>query len=155
MATLSFLINGTASNQTKSMAWVTIEETTDGALLFKVKQLGSATGNVRGVYFDIADESILSSLNAIAVPNDSQVNEETVNCLKNGTDASHLCISHCNQDEVNGYNFTLQSRVRALSLCDFSQIQLDYSGDDYGNSYANTNDGLNHRWLYLRLFQTL
>ena len=56
MATISFLVNGTAANQAKSIAWVTVEEVIGGALLFKVKQVGGAMGNLHGVYFDIVDE---------------------------------------------------------------------------------------------------
>jgi len=43
MATISFLVNGVAAQQqTKPMAWVTIEETANGSLLFKVKQVGGS-----------------------------------------------------------------------------------------------------------------
>ena len=38
MATISFLVSGSAANQAKT--WVTVEEVAGGALLFKVKQIG-------------------------------------------------------------------------------------------------------------------
>jgi len=151
MATISFLVNGTAANQAKPMAWVTVEEVTGGALLFKVKQVGGAMGNLHGVYFDIVDESILNTLRVTAVSNDIRVSEEAVSCLKNGTDASQACVSNSSQEGMSSYSFTLLSTARALSLCDFPQIQLDYSGN-CGNSTTKTNDDFSQRWLYMGLF---
>ncbi len=149
MATISFLVNGIAANHAK--AWVTVEEVAGGALLFKVKQIGNVTGNLYGVYFDIGDESILSTLRITAVSDNIRINDEAVNCLKNGTDANHACVSNSSQEQMSSYSFTLLSTARALSLCDFPQIQLDYSGD-CSSSTTKTNDDFSHRWLYMGLF---
>lgn len=156
MATISFLVNDTAAQQKKPMAWVTIEEMTDGALLFKVKQVCSTAKNLHGIYFDIADESILNTLRVTAVATDIRVNEESVTCLKNGTDASesfvnNISSSDASQNGASSYSFTLRSTARALALCDFPQIQLDYSGD-CGSQDSKTNDDFSHRWLYMGLF---
>jgi len=57
-----------------------------------------------------------------------------------------------NNPEISySYSFTLRSTARALNLCDFPQIQLDYSGNG-GDVNAKTNDDFSHRWLYLGLF---
>ncbi|MXS81747.1 hypothetical protein [Nitrosomonas oligotropha] len=149
MATISFLINGTAANHAR--AWVTVEEVAGGALLFKVKQVGSAMGNLYGVYFDIGDESILSSLRITAVSDNILVNEETISCLKNGTDASQLHVRDNDQGSLNSYSFILHSTMRALMLSDFPHIQLDYSGD-YDDSNIKIDDTFSHRWLYMGLF---
>jgi len=151
MATISFLVNGTAANQAKTVAWVTVEEVAGGALLFKVKQAGGAMGNLHGVYFDIVDESILNTLRVAAVSNDIRVSEKAISCLKNGTDASQGCASNSGQEGMSSYSFTLHSMARALSLCDFPHIQLDYSGD-YSDSNIKINDDFSHRWLYMGLF---
>ncbi|TXI29066.1 MAG: hypothetical protein E6Q60_05290 [Nitrosomonas oligotropha] len=151
MATISFLVNGKTAQQTKPTAWVTIEEMASGSLLFKVKQGGGTMENLHGVYFDITDESILNTLRVTAVSNAIRADEESVNCLKNGTDASESCVDTKAQDGMSSYSFTLHSTARALTLCDFPQIQLDYSGDG-GSSNMNTNDDFSHRWLYLGLF---
>lgn len=156
MATISFLVNGVAAQQqSKPMAWVTIEEKANGSLLFKVKQVGGSMKNLHGMYFDIVDESIMNTLRVIAVSNDISVSEEVVSCLKNGTDASEAFVSSkshsAGQHDTNSYSFTLRSTTRALNLCDFPQIQLDYSGNG-GDGNAKTNDDFSHRWLYLGLF---
>ncbi|QOJ23253.1 MAG: hypothetical protein HRU78_05955 [Gammaproteobacteria bacterium] len=156
MATISFLVNGTtAQQQTKPVAWVTIEEMANGSLFFKVKQAGGSMKNLHGVYFDIADESITNTLRVIAVSNDVKVSEEEVSYLKNGTDTSEALVSSqsCSADQnaTNNYSFTLRSTGRALSLSDFPQIQLDYSGNG-GDGNGKTNDDFSHRWLYLGLF---
>jgi hypothetical protein len=156
MATISFLVNGiTTQQQSKPMAWVTIEEMANGSLFFKVKQVGGSMKNLHGVYFDIADESITNTLRVIAVSNDVKVSEEEVSYLKNGTDTSEALVSSqscsAGQHATNNYSFTLRSTARALSLSDFPQIQLDYSGSG-SDAHAKTNDDFSHRWLYLGLF---
>ncbi|MDV6341527.1 hypothetical protein R2083_06860 [Nitrosomonas sp. Is35] len=148
MATISFLVNGTAANPAK--AWVTIEEVAGGALLFKVNQIGNVTGNLYGVYFDIEDESILSTLRITGVSDNIRINDEAVNCLKNGTDACQSRV-HSDGQKINSYSFILNSDMRALILSDFPHIQLDYSGDS-DDSNIKINDDFNHRWLYLELF---
>jgi len=127
---------------------VTVEEVIGGALLFKVKQVGGAMGNLHGVYFDIVDESILNTLRVTAASNDIRVSEEAVSCLKNGTDTNQACVSNSSQEQMSSYSFTLLSTARALSLCDFPQIQLDYSGD-CSSSTTKTNDDFSQRWLYM------
>ena len=156
MATISFLVNGVAAQQqTKPMAWVTIEEMANGSLFFKVKQVGGSMENLHGVYFDIVDESIVNSLRVTAISNDINISEETVSCLKNGTDAGEALVSSksrsAGQQDTNSYSFTLRSTVRALNLCDFPQIQLDYSGKG-GDANTKINDDFSHRWLYLGLY---
>ncbi len=148
MATISFLVNGIAANHAK--AWVTVEEVAGGALLFKVKQIGNVTGNLYGVYFDIGDESILSTLRITAVSDNIRINDEAVNCLKNGTDASQSRV-HSDGQRINSYSFILHSAIRALVLSDFPHIQLDDCGD-CGDSNIKINNYFNHRWLYMELF---
>ena len=150
MATISFLVNGTAANQAKTIAWVTVEEVAGGALLFKVKQAGGAMGNLHGVYFDIVDESILNTLRVATVSNDIRIGEKAIGCLKNGTDASQSRV-HSDGQRINSYSFILHSAIRALVLSDFPHIQLDDCGD-CGDSNIKINNDFNHRWLYMELF---
>ena len=149
MATISFLVSGSAANQAKT--WVTVEEVAGGALLFKVKQIGFTMGNLYGVYFDIGDESILSTLRIIAVSDNIRVDEEIISCLKNGTDANQSHLHDNGQNGMNSYSFILHSTMRALMLSDFPHIQLDYSGD-YSDSNIKIDDDFSHRWLYMGLF---
>jgi len=130
---------------------VTVEEVAGGALLFKGKQVGSAMGNLCGLYFDIGDESILSTLRIIAVSDNIRVDEEIISCLKNGTDANQSHLHDNGQNGMNSYSFILHSTMRALMLSDFPHIQLDYSGD-YSDSNIKIDDDFSHRWLYMGLF---
>lgn len=149
MATISFLVSGSAANQAKT--WVTVEEVAGGALLFKVKQIGFTMGNLYGVYFDIGDESILSTLRIIAVSDNICFDEEIVSCLKNGTNASQSHLRDNSPNGMNSYSFVLHSTMRALMFSDFPHIQLDYSGD-YSDSNIKIDDDFSHRWLYMGLF---
>ncbi|MDE2388656.1 MAG: hypothetical protein KGN35_06180 [Betaproteobacteria bacterium] len=157
MAAISFLVNGVAAQQqSKPMAWVTVEEMANGSLFFKVKQVGGSMKNLHGVYFDVVDESIMNTLRVTAVSNDISVREEVVSCLKNGTDTSEVfinrsCSAGQHDIDMNSYSFTLRSNARVLSLCDFPQIQLDYSSGNSGDTSVKNSDDFSHRWLYLGL----
>lgn len=125
MAAISFLVNGiTTQQQSKPMAWVTIEEMANGSLFFKVKQVGGSMKNLQGVYFDIADENITNTLRVIVVSNDIKVSEEEVSYLKNGTDNSEVLVSSqsrsADQNAINNYSFTLRSTARAAQPQRFS-----------------------------------
>ncbi|WP_297325947.1 hypothetical protein [Nitrosomonas sp.] len=135
MATISFLVNGAEINHEKPRAWVTIEEIEDGLLLFRVKQVGGAMGNLHGIYFDMTDESILNTLRIAAVSNNICISEDSDSCLQNGTYASNSFVadkikdtdqtagkSNVGNDGISNYSFTVRSTARALSLCDFFRI---------------------------------
>jgi hypothetical protein len=126
-----------------------VEEVIGGALLFKVKQVGGAMGNLHGVYFDIVDESILNTLRVTAASNDIRVRRRGGQLLEEWHGCKSIaCVSNSSQEQMSSYSFTLLSTARALSLCDFPQIQLDYSGD-CSSSTTKTNDDFSHRWLYM------
>lgn len=164
MATISFLVNGIATEHRKPAAWVSIEEKEGGSLFFKVKQVGGSMGNLRGLFFDVMDESILNSLRVDAVTNNIRVSENEVSHLRNGTNMNESFMASNNKYDANGetaqsgignngtnsYSFTLRSNARALTLSDFFQIQLDYSVG-CSSSDRVTNDDESHRWLYMGL----
>lgn len=165
MATISFLVNGKATDNCKPAAWVTIAENGGGSLDFKVKQVGGSMGSLRGVYFNIEDDSIVNTLQVTAMTQLNRVNAKIMKSLRNGTDSGLMnadVVQDCEDDNHLGgpegsadggssYGFTLSSRVRALTLNDFFHIHLDYSVGC--NRTADTADDDNSsRWLYLNLF---
>ena len=162
MATISFLVNGRATDNHKPAAWVTIEENNDGSLNFKVNQVGGSMGSLRGVYFIIEDDSIVNALQVTAM---KQLNRASaMKSLRNGTDlglvnAEDATIveedarsneSHASAPKGSSYAFTLSSRIRALTLNDFFHIHLDYSVG-CGSTADTANDDESFRWLYLSL----
>ncbi|MBX3616342.1 hypothetical protein [Nitrosomonas sp.] len=165
MATISFLVNGKSTDNRKPAAWVTITENGGGSLDFMVKQVGGSMGGLRGVYFNIEDDSIVNALQVTAVTQLNRVNAKAMTSLRNGTDLelmnaeaiqdceddNHLTGSKGSANEGGSYGFTLSSRIRALTLNDFCHIHLDYSVGC--NNTANIADDDNSsRWLYLNLF---
>lgn len=145
MATISFMVNGATMGQDKSKVWVTIEEIEGGLLFFKVKQIGGSMGDLRGLYFDVVDESILNTLRIDTVSNDIRVSENELSHLRNGTNMNESFSA--GEDGTSSYSFTLRSNARALALGDFVKIELDCCG----TPDKNTNDDDSHRWLYMGL----
>ncbi|MBL8496230.1 hypothetical protein ABF87_03310 [Nitrosomonas sp. JL21] len=158
MANISFLVKGSGTNseQNAAKAWVTIEEMNGGSLFFKVKQVGGVMGNLHGLYFDIADETILNSLRIRATSMHLRTDEDSMTGMKYGTDltdsfAGQSTRSLDAKEIIREYTFTLQSEKRALALSDFSCMQLDYSDNRGDCTDATINDDDSHRWLYLAL----
>lgn len=163
MTTMTFLVNGEASGRTKSAAWVTIKEIEGGLLSFKVVQSGGSMGNLRGVYFDVTDERILSTLRVHTVSNDIHIGDNAINRLESVTrmDGSpydgkdydvRLDVEElgAGKEGVSSYSFILNSTQQALSLSDFTNIQLDYAAAHVGSDVKNGDD-YSYRWLYMGL----
>lgn len=163
MATTTFLVNDEATGHAQSSVWVTVTEMEDGALTFKVKQSGNIMGDLRGVFFDVTDESILNTLRVNAESNDIRIGSDAYSMLTDGTLVNELLGRDLDHDaeieiekfdieknDVNSYSFTLSSLKRKLSLSDFCNIQLDYFSGDADMSIAS-NDDNSHRWLYMGL----
>ena len=154
MTTISFMVNGAIVDQTKPMAWVTIEEMDGGSLFFKVKQMGGIMSNLYGLYFEVLDKSILNTLRISAVSNDMRLGANSIRCLRNGI---NMLVSPVDdQDDeigkevVYSYSFILSSKVRELLLSDFPYIKLDYA-ESQPDSGVSSNDDDSHKWLYMSL----
>lgn len=163
MASMTFLVNGAATGHTKSAAWVTIKEIESGRLSFKVVQSGDTMGNLHGVFFDVDDECIISTLRVTTVSNDICVGDNSLNNKENVIMASGLACegndydvgleieeSAVRKNKIRSYSFTLSSTKRGLSISDFSNIQLDYSGA-YSGADTQCNYDHSYRWLYMGL----
>ena len=68
MASMTFLINDSSTDSTNPHVWITITENADGTLTFLVTQEtgdGVVIGDLRGLFFDVADESLIGTLSVL------------------------------------------------------------------------------------------
>lgn len=137
MATMTFQINDASTSSTNPAVWVTITENADGTLSFQITQEGGIVGDLRGLFFDVADESILSSLKVIAGSQDIRIGDDSIKDLGDGANMNGLLggdkgydigieigTTGIGADDVRSYNFTLDSTARDLTLKDFSNVDF-------------------------------
>ncbi len=137
MATMTFRVNDASTDSTNPSVWVTITETSNGALSFTITQENGVIGDLRGVFFDVADESLLSTLKVNANSSDIRIGDDLIRDLGDGSNMNGLTGSDkgydvgieigtagIGKDDVLGYTFTLSSTARDLTLADFSQVDF-------------------------------
>ncbi len=133
---MSFLINDASTEVGGPLVRVTITETGNGTLQFSVTQEGSVIGDLRGLFFDLADKALVGSLSTSA-PNtgfsqglDSvdSVGGANMNGLLGsggGYDAGiSIGTNGIGTDDVRTYAFVLTSSKRALTLDDFANVDF-------------------------------
>src|SRR5687768_7234371 len=67
VAEMTFLINDASTETGTPVIKVVISENADGTVTFAISQLaaaGACLGDLRGLFFDLADESLIGSLSA-------------------------------------------------------------------------------------------
>lgn len=134
MATTTFLVYVPAVGDAESTIQVMIAETEGGDLSFKVRRSGSSMGNLRGMFLDVTDENMLSTLTI-----DSNIGNDSNKKLANGNyvnvslgivqdaDAGiEADKSSIESNDINNYSFTLSSTKYKLSLRDFADVQPDH-----------------------------
>jgi VCBS repeat-containing protein len=137
MATMTFRVNDASTDSTNPSVWVTITETSNGALSFTITQENGVIGDLRGVFFDVADESLLSTLKVNANSSDIRIGDDLIRDLGDGSNMNGLTGSDkgydvgieigtagIGKDDIQGYTFTLSSTARNLTLADFSQVDF-------------------------------
>lgn len=137
MATMTFQINDASTESNIPAVWVTITENADGTLTFNVTQQGGIIGDLRGVFFDVADESILKSLVVAAASTDIRIGDDSIKDLGDGANMNGLTgsdkgydlgieigTSGIGKDDIRSYSFTLDSTARDLTLSDFSNVDF-------------------------------
>jgi len=151
MTPMTFLVQGNTTADKQSKVRVDVTERQDGSLFFEVMQHGFSINQLYGVYFDVADESLLNTLRVNADSSVKYVGSESVaETEATGTDGSNgQAVARCGigHSFMRTYNFILKSTQRKLSMADFANIKLDSAN---GNS-AFQNDEDSHRWLYMSL----
>lgn len=134
---ISFLINDASTESTNPQVRVTITESANGSLSFSVSQEGGIVGDLRGLFFDLADESLLGSLSTATANTGFRQGNDSVKDLGEGVNMNGLTGSDSGfdvgikmgtagigKDDIRGYNFTLSSSTRALTLEDFANVEF-------------------------------
>src|SRR3989338_8992006 len=134
---MSFLINDASTDTTIPQVRVTITESANGSLSFSVSQEGGIVGDLRGLFFDLADERLLGSLSTATANTGFRQGNDSVKDLGEGVNMNGLTGSDSGfdvgikmgtagigKDDIRGYNFTLSSSTRALTLEDFANVEF-------------------------------
>lgn len=137
MATMTFQVNDASTGGGYPAVWVSITENADGTLAFNISQQGGIVGDLRGLFFDIADESLLKSIVVRADSSDIRIGDDSIKDLGDGANMNGLLgsdkgydvgieigTSGIGKDDVRSYSFTLDSTLRDLTLQDFTNVDF-------------------------------
>lgn len=105
MATMTFQVNDASTAGGYPAVWVTITENTDGILAFNITQQGGIVGDLRGLFFDIADESLLKTLVVGANSGDIRIGDDSIKDLGDGANMNGLLGSD------KGYDVGIESAL--------------------------------------------
>ena len=140
MRSMTFLVNDRSSGDGLAPAVaVTITENADGTLTFSIRQIGPISGDLRGFFFDVANESLIGSLSVTPTAGLTEFRQgnDSVKDLGNGANMQGLLGSDggydagveigtagTGRDEYQSFSFTLSSSKRALTLDDFANVDV-------------------------------
>ena len=156
MRSMTFQIDDRSTGTVIPAVTITVIENDDGTLTFTLTQSGPLIGDLRGIFFDVADESLIPSLTVSAssagltevrTGNDSVVdlgqgaNMEGLAGSDGGYDVGlEIGTSGVGADDHRTFSFTL-SAASALTLEDFANIdfgvRLTSVGEDGGERTAS------------------
>ena len=139
MRTTSFQINDASTGGANPAVWVTITEE-NGVLAFSIAVSGAYIGDLRGFFFDVADERLLGSLavgGTSAGFTELRQGNDTVTNLGDGANMSGLTGSEggydvgleigtagIGRDDYQTFSFTLSSSARPLTLEDLANVDI-------------------------------
>ena len=153
MSSMTFLIRDPVAGAKSPVVRVTITANADGTATFVIQQQPGYTGDLRGLFFDLGDESLIGSLSARGSGlSQLQQGNDTVKDLGQGANMQgalggdggfdvglEFGTSGIGKgDDWREVSFTLASNQRALTLADFSKVDfgvrltsvgLDANGD--------------------------
>jgi Ca2+-binding RTX toxin-like protein len=143
MAEITFIVNDRAVGITNPLAQIRIvENASAGTLTFTVSQVtapGAYLGDLRGLFFDVADESLIGTLKANATRHLTELRQgnDTVSDLGGGANMEGLLGSDGGYDvgieigtagrsenDVRTFSFTLASSLRDLTLHDVAKVDF-------------------------------
>lgn len=138
MATMTFQINDASTGGTNPAVWITVTENANGTLAFNVTQEGGVIGDLRGLFFDVSDESILGSLKVISTSTDVRIGDDSIKDLGDGANMNGLLGSDKGYDvgievgsagigkgdDIRSYSFSLDSTARDLTLADVANVDF-------------------------------
>src|SRR3954469_4959324 len=141
MRSMTFLVNDSsiASGPAPAVS-VTITENGDGTVSFSIASIGGTTGDLRGFFFDVANESRLGSLSVVPISpgfTEFQQGNDSIKDLGNGANMQGLLGSDggydagveigsagTGKDDYQSFSFTLKSSTGALTLDDFANVDI-------------------------------
>src|SRR5262245_3185490 len=142
MRSMSFLVNDRSSGSglTPAVA-VTITENANGTLSFTINVVGPVTGDLRGFFFDVANESRIGSLTVTPTSpgfTEFRQGNDNVKDLGNGANMNGLLGSDGgydagveigkagtgHNDDFQSFSFTLKSSSGPLTLDDFANVDI-------------------------------
>jgi VCBS repeat-containing protein len=142
MRSMTFLVNdrATGGGPTPAVA-VTVTENADGTVSISINVVGGVTGDLRGFFFDVANESRIGTLSVIPTSpgfTEFRQGNDNVRDLGNGANMNGLLgsdggfdagveigkagIGH--GDDYQSFSFTLKSSAGALTLDDFANVDF-------------------------------
>lgn len=139
---MTFLINDASTGGGNPQVRITVTENAGGTVTISVEQIGGAgayLGDLRGLFFDLGDESLIGSLSTAANPlvTELQQKDDGVKDLGNGANMNGLLGGDSGYDvgvefgtsgvgtggdDIRNISFTLDSSVRDLTLADFANV---------------------------------
>lgn len=146
MESLSFVIPGAVGLA------VTMTEQSDGSLRFDLVNEGEIVADLRGLFFDVVDPAILSTLSVagaqvtrVASGDDAVVNlGNGVNMNGAGEFDFGLAFgtSGIGKDDISSTSFTLTSSAGALDLQDFAGVEFGVRFTSVGDADGARGDSL-------------
>lgn len=154
MRTMKFQVNDTSASGTLYPAvWVTVSEMPGGMLDFQVQVAPGITGDLRGLFFDVANEALIGSLqvsNASSGLTEVRLGNDSIKDLGDGSNMNGLLgsdggydvgieigSSGIGKDDYQSFHFNLSSTSSPLSLADLAQVDFGVrltSVGEYGSS---------------------
>ena len=153
MASMSFLVNDQTTDTTpQPQIRVTLEENGSGGILMTVAVEGNLKADLRGLFFDVADESLIKSLKVEAASakdlknfNEYRQGDDSVRDLGDGANMNGLLgsdngfdvgveigTSGIAKDDVDSFSFVLSTQSRWLSLADFANVDFGVRSTSVG-----------------------
>jgi hypothetical protein len=137
MASMSFTIGGEAS------LGIVLTELEDGSIRFELANGGPLLADLRGLFFDVADGGVLSSLSVAGSDiTGSQFRDDAVTNLGGGVNMNGAGVfdagivfgtAGIGKDDISGTSFVLKSSTGSLSLADFA-------GAEFGVRFTSVGD---------------
>ncbi|MGH8689963.1 MAG: VCBS domain-containing protein [Burkholderiales bacterium] len=137
---MTFLVNDQSTGGPIPAVAVTITENSDGSVSFALNVLGPYTGDLRGFFFDVANESRIGTLSVTPTSpgfTEFQQANDTVADLGSGANMQGLLGSDggydagieigtagIGSDDYQSFSFTLTSSSGPLTLEDFSDVDF-------------------------------
>jgi len=138
MTSMNFLINDSTSANSPVVR-ISITQNSNGTLSFSVTQLAGYVGDLRGLFFDVADASLVGSLTVVGIgTTDFQQSNNSIVDMGGGANLNGLLGQGLGydvgieigtsgirtDDDFRTYAFTLDSSQRDLTLADFSNVNF-------------------------------